>query len=189
LSFSKSSVTQILLTSFTTWKSHQRSNASDDLLIEIQQSNPSSDLHFLRQLPVDFQLAPKQAIAHINKLQPDAIILCGMAESRQKLTVESRAIAGEMVFHTKVDLEQLIEGLEFTEISHDAGRFVCEALYFATLKHLHEAGLDCPCIFVHVPILTPANSPLIIKDFQVMINFIGDEVRQAKAKADILKTP
>jgi pyroglutamyl-peptidase len=182
-------VAQILLTSFITWKAHQRSNAADDLLIEIQQNSPLAGLHFLRQLPVDFQLALEMAIAHIRKLQPDAVILCGMTESRQKLTVESRAIAGETVFHTKVDLEKLIEGLEFTEISHDAGQFVCEALYFATLKHLQEAGLDCPCIFVHIPILTPANSQLVIKDFQAMINFMGGEVRQAKAKADILKTP
>ncbi|NJL35366.1 MAG: peptidase C15 [Leptolyngbyaceae cyanobacterium SM1_4_3] len=181
-------MTQILLTSFTTWKAHQRSNASDDLLIEIQK-NSSSDLVFLRQLPVDFRLAPEQAIAHINKLQPDAIILCGMAESRQKLTVESRAIAGETIFHTKVDLEKLVKGLEFTEISQDAGQFVCEALYFATLKHLQEASSDCLCMFVHVPILTPANSQLVTQDFQAMIESVRGEVCQAKAKADILKTP
>jgi pyroglutamyl-peptidase len=176
-------VTRILLTSFTTWKAHQQSNASDDLLIEIQKHS-SADLFFLRQLPVDFRLAPEQAIAHFNQLQPDAIILCGMAESRQKLTVESRAIAGETVFHAKVELRKLIEGLEFTEISHDAGQFVCEALYFATLKHLREANSDCLCMFVHIPILTLANSQLVINDFQAMIEYVRSEVCQVKARTD-----
>lgn len=182
-------MTQILLTSFTTWKAHQRSNASDDLLIEIQQNYPASGLHFLRQLPVDFQLAPEQAIAHFNQLQPDAVILCGMAESRQKLTVESRAIAGKAIFHTKVDLEKLIAGLEFTEISYNAGQFVCEALYYAMLKHLHEARSNCPCIFVHVPILTPTNSQQVVKDFQAIVKCVRSKANHVNAKADMLKMP
>jgi pyroglutamyl-peptidase len=189
LLFFRNSVTQILLTSFTTWKTHQRSNASDDLLIEIQQNCASSGLHFLRQLPVDFQLAPKQAIAYFNQLQPDAVILCGMAESRQKLTVESRAIAGETIFRTKVDLEELIAELEFTEISHDAGQFVCEALYYAMLKHLQEVSSTCPCIFVHVPILTPTNFKEIVRDFQAIVEYIRSKAYYENAKADMLKTP
>lgn len=182
-------MTQILLTSFTTWKTHQQSNASDDLLVEIQQNYPSTGLHFLRQLPVDFRLAPEQAIAHFNQLQPDAVVLCGMAESRQKLTVESRAIAGKTILHTRVNLEKLITELEFTEISHDAGQFVCEALYHAMLKYLQEASLGCPCIFVHIPILSPTNSQEILKDFQAIIEYIRTEVRHVNAKADMLKTP
>ncbi|WP_347277354.1 peptidase C15 [Leptolyngbya sp. FACHB-671] len=182
-------MTQILLTSFTTWMAHQQSNASDDLLVEIQQNYPSTGLHFLRQLPVDFRLAPEQAIAHFNQLQPDAVILCGMAEFRQKLTVESRAIEGETILHTRVNLEKLITELEFTEISHDAGQFVCEALYHAMLKHLQEAGLDCPCIFVHIPVLTSMNSQQLVKDFQAIVEYVRSETHYVNAKADMLKTP
>ncbi|MEG3979066.1 peptidase C15, partial [Microcoleus sp. herbarium8] len=143
---------KILLTSFDTWLPHQKSNSSDDLLAKISriQSLPYS-LTFLQKLPVDFQLAPKLAIAQIDQLQPDTIICCGMAESRQKLTVESCACCdGGEIMKTAVNLEPLVADLAATEISHEAGKFVCEALYYAVLKHISDAQMTAKCIFVHV---------------------------------------
>jgi pyroglutamyl-peptidase len=158
----------LLLTSFTTWEPHQRSNASDDLILELLKTEPTlSSVHLLRQLPVDFELAPKQAIAHINQLQPDIVICCGMAESRVSLTVESRAVTQNQVLYTKANLERLVLGLAMTEISHDAGQFVCNWLYYALLKHLHDTKTIC--LFVHVPVLTAENSEAIVTDFRLLI--------------------
>jgi pyroglutamyl-peptidase len=148
-------MTQLLLTSFTTWLPHQKSNAADDLLLELMQTPLPPTVHFLRQLPVDFVLAPQQAIAQIQQLQPNCVICCGMAESRTKLSVESRAVSGDRVLHTCFDLPQLVAELPMTEISHDAGRFVCNTTYYKVLEHLQDSpgrGL-----FVHVPILTAIN--------------------------------
>ena len=83
---------QTLLTSFATWMPHQRSNSSDDLLGRIEETGRRS-FHFLRRLPVDFQLAPKLVIAKLDELQPDVLICCGMAEERDKLSLESTASA------------------------------------------------------------------------------------------------
>ncbi|WP_293149206.1 MULTISPECIES: peptidase C15 [unclassified Microcoleus] len=162
---------KILLTSFNTWLSHQKSNSSDDLLAKISriQSLPDS-LTYLRKLPVDFQEAPNLAIAQINKIQPDIIICCGMAESRQKLTVESCACCDTDILKTKVNLEPLVADLCTTEISHEAGKYVCEALYYAVLKHIRNAQLPAKCIFVHVPILTLENSDKIVGDFLSIVN-------------------
>ncbi|MEG3848354.1 peptidase C15 [Microcoleus sp. herbarium19] len=162
--------TKILLTSFDTWLPHQKSNSSDDLLAKISriQSLPYS-MTFLQKLPVDFQLAPKLAIAQINQLQPDTIICCGMAESRQKLTVESCACCDRDILKTAVNLEPLVADLAATEISHEAGKFVCEALYYAVLKHICDAQLATQCIFVHVPILTAGNADNIVADFLLII--------------------
>jgi pyroglutamyl-peptidase len=158
----------VLLSSFATWEPHQRSNSSDDLLLEVLKANlypplHSPSLHFLRQLPVDFELAPQQAIAQVNLLQPDIVICCGMAEHRTKLTVESRAVTHSETLYTRVNLDRLIAGLTMTEISHDAGQFVCNWLYQAMLKHLQSS--ERLCLFVHVPILTPKNSSAIESDF------------------------
>jgi pyroglutamyl-peptidase len=68
-----------------------------------------------------------------------------------------------------VDLEKLVAGLAATEISHDAGKFVCEGLYYQVLKYLRERKLNISCIFVHVPVLTPDNLPGIVADFQLII--------------------
>jgi pyroglutamyl-peptidase len=162
--------TKFLLTSFDTWIPHHKSNSSDDLLARISQmkSLPYS-MTFLRKLPVDFQLAPDLAIAQINQLQPDTIICCGMAESRQKLTVESCACCDNNILKTAVNLEHLTADLPTTKISHNAGKFVCEALYYAVLKHLADSQLSTKCIFVHVPILTPENADQIVADFSLVI--------------------
>ena len=163
--------TKILLTSFDTWLPHQQSNSSGDLLAKISliQSLPYS-LTFLQKLPVDFQLAPNLAIAQINQLQPDTIICCGMAESRQKLTVESCACCDDGdILKTPVNLEPLVADLAATEISHEAGKFVCEALYYAVLKHICDSLLAAQCIFVHVPILTPDNTDRIVTDFLLVM--------------------
>ncbi|MEG4217421.1 peptidase C15 [Microcoleus sp. Pol14C6] len=161
---------KILLTSFDTWLPHQQSNSSDDLLAKISQIKSLPDsLTFLRKLPVDFQLAPNLAIAKINQLQPDTIICCGMAESRQKLTVESCACCESDIMKTTVNLKPLVADLATTEISHEAGKFVCEALYYAVLKHLADSQLSTKCIFVHVPILTEENADKIVADFLLIL--------------------
>ncbi|HBB33553.1 MAG TPA: hypothetical protein DDZ80_31480 [Cyanobacteria bacterium UBA8803] len=70
---------------------------------------------------------------------------------------------------TSVDLETLVADLAVTEISHDAGKFVCEGLYYQVLKYLRDRHLNINCIFVHVPVLTPHNSPHILSDFHLII--------------------
>ena len=161
---------KILLTSFDTWLPHQKSNSSDDLLAKIFQIKSLPDsLTFLRKLPVDFQLAPNLAIAQINQMQPDTIICCGMAESRQKLTVESCACCESDILKTAVNLEPLVADLAATEISHEAGKFVCEALYYAVLKHICDSQIAAKCIFVHVPILTPDNADRMVADFLLVM--------------------
>ena len=159
---------KILLTSFTIWKAHHTSNSSDDLLEILSRTHPFP-MHYLRKLPVDFRLAPQQVLARFRELHPDLIILCGMAEERDKLQVESRAVVGDEVIVTGVDLEALTGGLAITEISHDAGRFVCNELYYRMLEYHRDEGLAQPCVFVHVPRLTDANRGSILEDFRTII--------------------
>ena len=161
---------KILLTSFDTWLPHHNSNSSDDLLIEIAKYNPlPHSLTFLRRLPVDISLASHRVLTHIQELQPNGIICCGMAEKRQQLTVESNATFAGSSIKTSVNLERFVAGLSATKISHDAGKFVCEGLYYHVLKELRDRCLNIPCIFVHVPLLTHDNSPKIIADFTLII--------------------
>jgi pyroglutamyl-peptidase len=161
--------TNILLTSFATWLPHQKSNSSDDLLIEIAKLE-SPSLTFVRQLPVDVFKASRLVIDKIAELQPDSIICCGMAESRTKLTVESCATCRDALINTLVDLEKLVAEAAEIEISHDAGKFVCEGLYYEVLKYLQERNLNTHCIFVHVPVLTQDNFPGIVADFHRIIH-------------------
>jgi len=134
---------------------------------------PCPTHHVLRQLPVDFQQAPEQAIAAIHRLQPDRVVACGMAENRTRLSLESRAVGEGEVLHTGFDLAWLMADLTFTEISHDAGRFVCNALYHALLQEQQSIYPHMQCLFVHVPPLTAANRDAIMTDFQTILDRIA----------------
>lgn len=162
--------TKFLLTSFQTWLPHQKSNSSEDLLEIIQKQNNSFvDLFFLRNLPVDLKLASQKVISEIESIHPDAIICCGMAESRNKLTIESNATCKDKCLYTSVNLTELTKKLMVTEISHDAGKFVCEGLYYQVLKYIQSLENKIPCIFVHVPLLNQSNLNLIQRDFHDII--------------------
>ncbi|MCT7952423.1 peptidase C15 [Ancylothrix sp. C2] len=160
---------KLLLTSFDIWLTHHKSNASDDLLELISQHPDFIKAIFLRKLPVDFDLAPAKLIAKLKQTTPDIVVCCGMAESRTKLTVESRATNENNVLLTAVNLEQLVADLPSTEISHEAGKFVCEALYYSALNELQKHP-STPCIFVHVPVLTKENTCPIFADFVTLLH-------------------
>ena len=137
--------------------------------MEVLKTGLPSSLHTIRQLPVNVPVAKDITIIKINQLQPQFILCCGMAESRQKLNLESRAVVGNKVLYTNVNLKHLITGLSMTEISEDAGRFVCNGLYYAILNHLQDYHPDKQCVFVHVPILTPENRDGVISNFNVLL--------------------
>ncbi|MCL2923462.1 MAG: peptidase C15 [Trichodesmium sp. MAG_R04] len=164
---------KVLLTSFDIWKPEQKSNSSDDLLALIS-SEKSTDycLNFIRKLPVDSKIAPEIVISQIEKIHPDIIICCGMAEKREILTIESQANSGSKVMKTSVDLSNLLLGLDGIEISNDGGKFVCEDLYYSVLKYLYESGLKSKCIFVHVPIFTEVNRDIITENFLKILSKI-----------------
>lgn len=161
---------KILLTSFQTWLPHQKYNSSDSILAQIQKLDYSSyaSLYFLRHLPVNVELATQKVIAEIEYIQPNVIICCGMAEKRDKLTIESNACCRQECLYTTVDLTELSKKLMVTEISHNAGKFVCEGLYYQVLKHIKLQRRNAVCIFVHIPLLENLHSSLILGDFHLM---------------------
>ena len=165
--------TKLLLTSFQTWLPHQKSNSSDDLLKIIQEQQLSLDyLFFLRKLPVNKVLAAQKVIEAIEKIKPQSVICCGMAESRDVLTVESNAVCKEKCMFTNVKLDTLANCLTNTKISNNAGKFVCEDLYYQVLHYIQIFELNINCIFVHIPILTPNNIDNIQQDFITIIRFM-----------------
>jgi len=165
---------KILLTSFRTWLPHQKSNSSDDLLeIFQQQNNESLRLSFIRHLPVDTDLASQRVIRAIENTKPNAVVCCGMAESRTRLTIESSAFRQEKCLRTSIDLKRLKSLLGNTEISHDAGKFVCEGLYYQILQYIIKSKIShISCLFIHVPLLSYSNLELIQKDFKLILEFL-----------------
>ena len=162
---------KLILTSFQTWLPHQKSNSSDDLL-EIIQKQANQNFYFVRKLPVNTNLATLSVIEAIEHIEPKGIICCGMAEYRKQLTVESNAICDRDCIFTRVNLEKLIACLNNTKISHDAGKFVCEGLYYQILKYIQINQLNVRCIFVHIPPINSDCLTVIQQEFLAIINFM-----------------
>ena len=172
---------KILLTSFQTWLPHQKSNSSDELLAILQQQVNLAALFFLRKLPVNIELATEQVISKIRIIKPDAIICCGMAESRQRLSIEANATCQDRCIYTQVDLTELTSNLAITEVSQDAGKFVCEGLYYQILNYTRSLSPQPPCIFIHVPILNQNNLDSIQQDFGLIVKYLNESIANPKS--------
>ncbi|MBE9064420.1 peptidase C15 [cf. Phormidesmis sp. LEGE 11477] len=156
----------ILITSFVPWLAHQKSNSSDDLIAMIQSQHklPVNSV-WLRHVPVCFDLAPALVIPELQRLRPRVVVCCGMAENRPCLSVEKQAVGKEQTLQTAVDVQTLLENTLQSEVSYDAGRYVCNHLYYQVLAAIEAAKLDTIAIFVHVPILTDENRAVMLSDF------------------------
>jgi pyroglutamyl-peptidase len=119
----------------------------------------------ISQLPVNRDLAPTQVIAQIQIYRPKLVICCGMAERRQHLTLELQGVSGQESLKTGLNLKALVRETVQTQISQDAGRFVCNHLYYQILSHLKHHHPACQALFVHIPIVTTVNWPVVEFDF------------------------
>lgn len=166
--------TKLLITSFQTWLAEQTSNSSDDLLAILESQHTQVDsLHFLRKLPVNTRLATQTVIQTIEIINPRGVVCCGMAASRNVLSIESQAVCQDRCLTTTVNLELLLSCLQNTQISNDAGKFVCEGLYYEILQYIQTQKLSISCIFVHVPLLNQDNQKQISEDFCQIIQYFS----------------
>ncbi|MBT9317429.1 peptidase C15 [Leptothoe spongobia TAU-MAC 1115] len=160
----------ILITSFRPWKAHQGLNSSDVLLTQVAAKLPDNVI-CLRWLPVNFDLAPMQVMSHIVQYLPKVVICCGMAENRKTLTVEQWGTYKDQRLATPIDLQTLIQKTIYTHISYDAGDFVCNRLYYRVLHHLQHQS--AAALFVHVPVITPANQAVLEFDFLKIVDHLN----------------
>ncbi|MEO0983915.1 MAG: peptidase C15 [Cyanobacteria bacterium J06639_14] len=181
----------LLLTSFAPWRAHQPSNASDDLicLLQDRQQIPA-DTVLIRQLPVHFQLAPCQVIAAMVKVRPAVVVCCGMAERRSLLTLERSARWEDNVYQTSLALDQLCLKTQWTEISDDAGTYVCNHLYYRLLAYVHKHRWPIQCLFIHVPPVTEHNREFVIHDFaSILLQLSTSAHRLQRQRPEELQPP
>jgi pyroglutamyl-peptidase len=149
----------ILITSFQVWRSHQPSNSSDDLVAALWRAHQlPAEVVWLRQVPVNFQLAPIRVITEIARLQPRLVVCCGMAENRPYLCIEQQATEQQATgcgktLQTSLEVSALLNNTCLTKISYDAGNYVCNALYYSVLHFIQQNHWPMACLFIHVPLL------------------------------------
>lgn len=168
----------VLITSFRPWRSHQKSNSSDELIDELQRNGQlPPDSIWIRNLPVSFELAPIRLISELYYHQPRIVICCGMAEKRACLSIEKYAKkrtsdTDTYVLETAVDTHRLLKNTCLSEISNDAGAYVCNDLYYSVLEKIKMDNLPTDAVFLHIPVLIPATRAFILKDFLSVLDSV-----------------
>jgi pyroglutamyl-peptidase len=114
-------------------------------------------------LPVDFDRADPILRRAVVERRPKALVLLGLAERRRRISLEAVALnvdhhggrrgpiaRGPLALATRLPVEALLAKLVAAripaEISHHAGTFLCNHVFYVALR---ETKL--PCGFVHVP--------------------------------------
>jgi pyroglutamyl-peptidase len=142
-------------------------------------------------LPVSFRKAPDTVRAALRAHSPRGILHFGLTPLDTIVRVESWAtneMTGRvpdaddfqpfeepiedaedapLIYETPIPVAQMVAGLrqaDFpTRISRNAGRFVCNCVYYTTLDFLERNGSSVPALFVHLPPsgLHPFGDPFI----------------------------
>ena len=132
---------------------------------------------YKREMPVTFRGAPEALYAALEAVEPDAVLLIGLAASRGMVTPERQGVnemdaripdnggyqpknepvipGGPEVLFSTLPVEDMTEAIQAAgvpaRLSDSAGRFVCNALLYAALYRLEQADDPVPAAFIHVP--------------------------------------
>ena len=177
----------ILLTGFAPWGSHR--------------INPSGEIARAlggHVLPVDFDGAARELRRLIAHERPRAILMLGLAPGRTRISLEAVALnvdhhvdagkqrrwrrpirrKGPLALDVRLPLDRIFERLREARvpaaISHHAGTFVCNHVFYEGLS-----ASDLPCGFVHVPPFKAMSRPRQIRAIRTILSAIGGSSRAA----------
>ncbi len=132
---------------------------------------------YKRELPVTFRGAPGALFEAMHEVEPDAVLMIGLAASRGMVTPERQGFneivaripdnegnqpknepvvaGGPEVLYATLPVEDMTEAIAAagvpTRLSESAGRFVCNTLLYSVLYRLEQADDPVPAAFIHVP--------------------------------------
>jgi pyroglutamyl-peptidase len=177
----------ILLTGFEPW-GKQRVNPSGEVARALGG----------HVLPVEFDRAARELRRLIRKMDPEAILMLGLAPGRKRISLEAVALnvdhhdakgkqrrwrrtirkGGPLALVARLPLDRIFERLRQARIpaaiSHHAGTFVCNRVFYE--------GLDAskgPCGFVHVPPFKAMRRPLQLRAIRTILKAIGGSSQAA----------
>lgn len=127
-------------------------------------------------LPVDYRRSALELLGHYEALQPDAVMMLGLAAGRNRITPERIAInindgpndnsgeemtdvpiAGEgpAAYFSTLPVRKFVNLLNKrgfpAELSNTAGAYLCNNVMYSMLHHINKVKHRIPAGFIHVP--------------------------------------
>ena len=129
-----------------------------------------------RVLPVDYDRASAALLAHVDEVDPDVVILLGLAAGRHAITPERIAINvndgvkdnagrtpvdepieadGEDGYFSTLPIRAMVDALHDigipSSVSNSAGTYLCNHVMYRMLHHIKKNNLEMKAGFVHLP--------------------------------------
>lgn len=138
-----------------------------------------------RILPTEYAEAGRHIQELILQVEPDAVLMLGVASARSELNLERFALniddaaapdaAGLIASGTRIEpdgpaahtstlpLQRIKEALDSAHIptvfSNHAGTYVCNHVFYVAAHALGSTGREIPCGFVHIPLPADLTEP------------------------------
>ena len=132
---------------------------------------------YKRELPATFRGAPKGMEEAIREVEPDAVLMIGLAAGRAAVTPERQGVneivaripdnegnqpqnepivpGGPEILCSTLPVEDMAEAIAAlgipARLSDSAGRYVCNTLLYSALYRLEQSDDPVPAAFIHVP--------------------------------------
>ena len=136
-------------------------------------------------LPTEYAGAGRRIQALIGQIEPDAVLMLGVAAPRVELNLERFALniddaaapdaAGHVASGTPIEpdgpaahtstlpLRPIKDALDKAQVpaafSNHAGTYVCNHVFYVAAHALRSMGREIPCGFVHIPMPSDAAGP------------------------------
>jgi pyroglutamyl-peptidase len=149
-------------------------------------------------LPVDFNLSTAVICNAVSVLHPVLVVSVGLKARTHVITIERQGInlkrdpaaqgseqrlhristQGPFIEASSLPIRKMVTALRTDGISSRqswfAGTYVCNSVYYTTLKYVDQQGLDTPVLFVHVPLSSSQdpkgmNLDTMVKAIKIMI--------------------
>ena len=173
--------TKILLTGFGPFpgvETNPTGAVIDDCLARVAARDPRPYEVSGHVLPTEFAGAGRGIRALIGRVEPDAVLMLGVAAARGELGLERFALNiddaatpdaaglvasgapiepdGPAAYTSTLPLRRIKEALDKAQIpaafSNHAGTYVCNHVFYTAAHALDSAGREIPCGFVHIPV-------------------------------------
>jgi len=176
---------RLLVSSFGPFGPHAV-NASADVARRLWEEGVEGADLVTVELPVVRYRAVERLVEAVARTRPNAVVMLGIAETRDKITPERVAInlddyripdnAGNQphdepvvpgapaAYFATLPVKRIVGALAAAgipaEVSHTAGTYICNHVSYALLHHIERTGVPCRAGFIHMPQMreaTPAS--------------------------------
>ncbi len=182
-------------------------------------SNPIEEVDLICEvIPVEYDLSGQRIRELIDKHQPDAVVMTGVAAGRQKINVEfwarnnrtatipdnSGVLLKDMPINSDESIEHFLPStlpvskLHYAlknadipvERSNNAGGYICNNIFYSAVEYLQQCGSDDVLAgFIHIPTFEAIDKDTMTEAYNVILRKVAESKPMQQLEAHLYMNP